>query len=83
MKPVKRVLSKEQPLNYLHYDKGYNHCFDDYETYLKSEGVENKLFDLIWKANMDANGNTFGQYSKSKYAEKLVKLIIQAITGGE
>ena len=40
MKPVKRVLSKEQPLNYLQYDKGYNHCFDDYETYLKSEGVK-------------------------------------------
>jgi len=47
-KPEKRKLSKES--TYLQYDKGYNHCWDDREKWLKSKQMSvEELISIIAK----------------------------------
>ena len=36
-KPEKRKLAKDAPYAYLQYDKGYNHCWYEYEKFLPSK----------------------------------------------
>ncbi|HDY68608.1 MAG TPA: hypothetical protein ENH85_12575, partial [Candidatus Scalindua sp.] len=36
-RPEKRKLTKDAPYAYLQYDKGYNHCWYEWEKYLPSE----------------------------------------------
>ncbi len=34
-KPQKRKLAKDAPYAYLQYDKGYNHCWNEWKEYHK------------------------------------------------
>ncbi|KKK84231.1 hypothetical protein LCGC14_2785450 [marine sediment metagenome] len=42
-KPEKRKLAKDAPYAYLQYDKGYNHCWYEYEKYLPDKKELTKL----------------------------------------
>lgn len=42
-KPEKRKLNKESV--YLQYDKGFNHCYDEFERFLPSEV---KIAEIVW-----------------------------------
>lgn len=49
-KPEKRKLSKE-PLAYLQYDKGYNHCHAEWEAYILERLEKMKLPEFTLKTS--------------------------------
>lgn len=82
-KPEKRKLSKDMLRDYLQYDKGYNHCYDNWESYIKGceERIINKLKDIQFKDFIPINGvrGTNKVTLHFRPRKRITKAIIKAI----